>query len=521
MYRSWRQPFVWVIAVASVWIGLSPVARGADQASPPAQGPVTLTNQQDRQRMMDLLKITSFPSGPGAYLAATYDEATANPYPNLPDPLVMNNGTKVTTKGQWTRRRAEIVELFDREVYGRRPKVTPKVTWDVVSTTNGTTGTTPVVIKQLVGRVDNSAYPAIAVNILASLTTPADAKGPVPVVLTFGGGPPAQGQPAPPTPCAQPGAPARGAAPAGARGAGAAGGPPPPPPGPTAQEQILGRGWGYASVNTASVQADCGAGLTVGIIGLVNKGQPRKLDDWGVLSAWGWGMSKVLDYLETDKAVDAKKVAVQGHSRTGKAALVAMAYDERFLTGFISSSGQAGAKLHRRKYGELVENIAALNEYHWMAGNYLNYAGRWDQLPVDSHELVALCAPRPVFLSAGKGPDTNPDGTIKMMSPNDPNVILSRGPVDQQAANINDAWVDAKGTFLAGVGAGPVYRLLGRKDLGTTEFPAIETALVSGDIGFRQHSAGHTPGPNWPVFLDFAAKYFEAPAARIRTSASR
>jgi hypothetical protein len=198
-----------------------------------------------------------------------------------------------------------------------------------------------------------------------------------------------------------------------------------------------------------------------------------------------------------------------------------MAYDERFLTGFISSSGQAGAKLHRRKYGELIENIAALNEYHWMAGNYLKYAGRWDQLPVDSHELVAMCAPRPVFLSAGKGPDTNSDGTIKTLKPGDPGVIQSRGPVEQQAANINDAWVDAKGTFLAGVGAGPVYRLLGKKDLGTTEFPAIETALVSGDVAFRQHSAGHTPGPNWPVFLDFAAKYFDAPAGRVRTSASK
>ena len=273
------------------------------------------------------------------------------------------------------------------------------------------------------------------------------------------------------------------------------------------------RGWGYASINSASVQADCGAGLTVGIIGLVNKGQPRKLDDWGVLSAWGWGMSKVLDYFETDKAVDAKKVAVQGHSRSGKAALVAMAYDERFLTGYISSSGESGAKLHRRKYGELIENIAATNEYHWMAGNFLKYTGRWDQLPVDSHELVALCAPRPVFLSAGKGPDENPDGTVKMMAPGDPGIVLSRGPVDQQAANINDAWVDAKGTFLAGVGAGPVYRLLGKKDLGTTEFPKIEAALVSGDIGFRQHSGGHTPNPNWPVFLDFAAKYFSAPNA--------
>ena len=269
------------------------------------------------------------------------------------------------------------------------------------------------------------------------------------------------------------------------------------------------RGWGYASVATASIQADNGQGLTCGIIGLVNKGQPRSLEDWGVLSAWGWGMSKVLDYLETDKAVEARKVAVQGHSRDGKAALVAMAYDERFATGFISSSGQSGAKLHRRKYGEAIENIAATNEYHWMAGNYLKYAGRWDTLPVDSHELIAMVAPRPVFLSTGNGPDLNPDGTIKMMQAGDPRFQASRGPIEQQAANINDAWVDPKGTFLAGVGAGSVYRLLGKKDLGLTEFPKIETAVITGDIAFRQHSAGHTPGPNWPVFLEFAARYFD------------
>jgi len=312
------------------------------------------------------------------------------------------------------------------------------------------------------------------------------------------------------TPCVIPGTPQRGPAPAPVAGtaAGRGGAPAVTNAPPSAQEQIASRGWGYASVTTASIQADNGQGLTCGIIGLVNKGQPRSLDDWGVLSAWGWGMSKVLDYLETDKAVDAKKVAVQGHSRDGKAALVALAYDERFLTGFISSSGQSGAKLHRRKYGEAIENIAATNEYHWMAGNYLKYAGRWDTLPVDSHELVALVAPRPVFLSTGNGPDLNPDGSVKMMPAGDPRFQASRGPIEQQAANINDAWVDPKGTFLAGVGAGAVYRLLGKKDLGTTEFPKIETAITSGDIAFRQHSAGHTPGPNWPVFLDFAARYF-------------
>src|SRR5262244_1181239 len=155
------------------------------QQSPAAGTPphVVLTSQQDRPRMMDLLKITLFPSGPGAYLASTYDEKTANPYPNLPDPLTFNNGSKVTTAAQWRRRRAEIVELFDREVYGRRPKNIPKVTWTVAGTTESKTGDVAVVTQQLIGRVDNSGYPALNVTILATLSTPKNAAGPVPVVL--------------------------------------------------------------------------------------------------------------------------------------------------------------------------------------------------------------------------------------------------------------------------------------------------------------------------------------------------
>lgn len=523
-------------AIGAVMVGGRSLMIGQQSPAAGARPHIVMTSQQDRQRVMDQLKITLFPNGPGAYLASTYDEKTANPYSKLPDPLTFNNGSKVTTAAQWHRRRAEIQELFDREVYGRRPKNMPKVTWSVPSTTEGTTGNVPVITKQLIGRVDNSGYPELDVTILATLTTPKNATGPVPVVLMFGGGGTApEGVPrttacvVPAIPqdgaapgggargaqnaargAAIPNAPARGAAPAAPPAAARGGAPGGGNPAPSAQEQILMRGWGYASVATASIQADNGQGLTCGIIGLVNKGQPRSLEDWGVLSAWGWGMSKVLDYFETDKAVDAKKVAVQGHSRDGKASLVALAYDERFLTGFISSSGQSGAKLHRRKYGEAIENIAATNEYHWMAGNYLKYAGRWDTLPVDSHELIAMVAPRPVFLSTGNGPDLNPDGTVKMMPPGDPRFQASRGPIEQQASNINDAWVDPKGTFLAGVGAGPVYRLLGKKDLGTTEFPKIETAVMTGDIAFRQHSSGHTPGPNWPVFLEFAARYFDA-----------
>src|SRR5205814_1703265 len=203
--------------------------------------------------------------------------------------------------------------------------------------------------------------------------------------------------------------------------------PGPTPSGPTWQEQLVSRGWGYAILYPTSVQADNGAGLTRGIIGLVDKGQPRKVDDWGALRAWAWGASRALDYFETDKAVDAKQVGIEGLSRYGKAALVAMAYDQRFAIGFIGSSGEGGSKLHRRNFGELVENVAGSGEYHWMAGNFLKYSGplTGNDLPVDAHELVALCAPRPVFISAG-------------------------------SQQVERGWVDAKGMFLAGVGAGPV-----------------------------------------------------------------
>ncbi len=508
--RRSRQ-ILWVVGLA-VSTGAGAAARAAGQGSSPA--PVQMTREEDHARTMKLLGLTEMPRGAASASVETYDESKANPYPKLPDPLVLKNGKKVTTAAAWRTRRAEILEDFEREVYGRRPKSTPKVTWEVKNITNGMNGDVPIVTKELVGHVDNSADPQVIVDIQLTLNTPANATGPVPVMMQFGGFGPGRGAggrgpaaapgaaapAAPGTAPIAPGAPATGPAPAGAAAptAGAAAGGR-GPSGPTWQQQVLARGWGYATIAPNSIQADNGAGLTAGIIGLVNKGQPRKLDDWGSLSAWGWGASRALDYFETEKAVDAKRVGIQGHSRYGKAALVTMALDERFAIGYISSSGAGGAKLHRRKFGEVVENVAGISEYHWMAGNYLKYAGNWNALPVDSHELIALCAPRPVFLSAGRGADPNPDGTT---------------------VQINDAWVDAKGSFLAAVGAGPVYRLLGKKDLGTTEFPAIDTTVIDGDLGFRQHTGGHTAEPTWPTFLTFAAKYFAA-SGRARTSAAR
>lgn len=474
-----------------------PAPTAASQVAPAPPTPVQIANQRERQRIMDELKISAIPPGAVSSSPATYDEATANPYPKLPDPLTFKNGQRVASASAWRKRRAEILDDFQREIYGRTPKNVPKVTWQAVHTETGKTGEYGTITKQLLGRVDNSAYPAVIVNIQATLTTPADAKGRVPVIIQFGGGafPLPDGVPAADNPCAPPGGfgargggPGRGTGPGGRGGPGGSGA----PAGPTWQERLLAKGWGYAMMNPASIQGDCGAGLTAGIIGLVNKGQPRKLDDWGSLSAWGWGASRLLDYFETDTSVDPKRVGVTGHSRYGKAALVAQAFDERFAIGYISSSGQGGAKLHRRKYGETIENVAN-TFYHWMAGNYLKYTGRWDQMPVDSHELIALCAPRPVFLSAGNNPGpVNPDGTVP----------------------VNDAWVDARGSFLAAAGAGPVYTLLGRKDLGTTEFPPIDTAIIDGDLGFRQHTGGHTPAPTWPTFITFAERYLRTPASK-------
>ena len=449
---------------AQLCFGSDAITQSA-QANPPP--PVQLTAEQDHQRLMDLLHITSLRPGvdgmhPKAPNAANYDESKANPYPSLPDPLILKNGQKVTTPQMWwDQRRPEIVEDFDREIYGRVPVTTPRVKWEVISTAREMSHNVPVITKHLIGRVDNSSYPSITVNIELTLTTPANAAGPVPVMMEFGFVfPPGFVWP-------------KGIS-------------PPHDAGPSWQEQVLAKGWGYAILLPNTVQADNGAGLTQGIIGLLNKGQPRKLDDWGALRAWAWGASRALDYFETDKSVDARQVGIEGHSRYGKATLVTMAYDQRFAIAFVSSSGEGGAKLHRRNWGELVENVAGTGEYHWMAGNFLKYAGplTWNDLPVDSHELIALCAPRPVFISAG--------------------------------ATQGDGWVDAKGMFLAAAAAGPVYRLLGKKGLGTTEFPAIETPIIDGDVAFRQHSGGHTPAPNWPTFLKFADRYIKVPETHLQ-----
>ncbi len=426
---------------------------------------------------------------------ANYDPAKANPYPNLPELLVLKNGQKVTTADQWLQlRRPEIVEDFEREVIGRVPKDAPKVTWSITTqSTDRVVADIPVSARQLIGKVDNSTHPDIEVNIQMTLVTPLNAPKPVPVLMMFGGF------------FGGSGLPRRAGEPEPTNRFGGFGNQNFADPPST--EQLIAAGWGYATINPGSIQADNGAGLTKGIIGLVNQGQHRKPEDWGSLRAWAWGAARGLDYLETDPTVNAKQVGIEGVSRYGKAALVTMAFEPRFALGFIASSGEGGAKLHRRDFGEAVENLTGSGQYHWMSGSFLKYGaeessfGRKDanDIPVDAHQLIALCAPRSTFISYG---------------------IPEKGDAN---------WLDQQGSYMATVAAGPAFRLLGARDLGVTEDyrtaqkPDVNVGLVEGKLAWRQHDGGHESRSNMKHFIAWANKligHTPPPVVKVKADAA-
>jgi hypothetical protein len=446
-------------ALAISIVGAGAVCGSASAQTPATQTQMTFTADQDRQNMMDQLGIRALRPGPSgnenAPNHANYDESQANPFPNIPDPLTLNDGQKVTTATTWwDQRRPELVEMFSKYVYGRVPIHVPKVRWSVTRVDREMIGFTPVIAKDLIGEVDNSSYPALRVRIHMTLVIPANAKGPVPVLMMFGrAGFPAPNepsgdefdrinaawkallvrqdpslknvfakhpawQPVKATPFQFPQLNEDGDLPN--------------------AWQLVAAGWGFVLFDPASVQADDGAGITHGIIGLVNKGQPRKPEDWGALRAWAWGAGRGLDYLETDPAIDAKHVGIEGVSGYGKAALVTMAFDQRFAMVLVGSSGKGGATLLRRNFGEAVESLTG-GGYYWMAGNFMKYGaseatfgGRTPgDLPVDSNELIALCAPRLTFISYG---------------------IPGKGDAK---------WLDHEGSFMATVDASRVFAPLG------------------------------------------------------------
>lgn len=473
---------------------------------------ITFTAQEDHANMMQQLDITEVRPGksgdPTHPNSANYDESIANPCPELPEILVTKNGKKVTTPDMWWNvRRPEIAEIFEREVYGRIPDNVPSVTWKVEIVDNERVGRIPVIAKKLVGKVDNSAYPLIDVNIDMVVVVPTNVKGPVPVLMMFGNPQlPAPAQPSPEDlekinksfksmmisndpemkavferyPAYQPIT----------RLAGPGFFAPPVDGNSPPTEQLLAAGWGYATISTASIQADNGAGLTRGIIGLTNKGQARTPEQWGALRAWAWGAARGLDYLETDPLVDSKKVGIEGVSRYGKAALVTLAFEPRFALGLIGSSGKGGVTLHKRIFGETVENLAGSGAHHWMAGNYIKYSAEKGKLgkmtgcdlEVDSHQLIALAAPRLTFISYG---------------------IPEKGDA---------LWLDQKGSYQATVAAGSVFKLLGVKDLGVSNdyrkevMPPMLTSMLDGELAWRQHDGGHTDAPNFQYFIPWASE---------------
>ena len=466
--------FVFVVGLSAQ----SPTQPAAPAATPPGapdRAAIAADSAAEREREMKVLGIKEMRPGVTAYDIgapgnANYDEAKANPYPNLPPLLVMKDGTKVTTPAQWKKRREEIKAMFDEYVYGKYPAHIPGVTWKVDSVEEINVQGVPAIVKHVVGHTDNSSWPAITVDIHIDVVTPASTKGKkVPVIIGGGTVRPINF----PRPAPAPGQVVHGLS--------------MPPNPPDSTKLLLEHGWGFVGRSSGEVQADNGAGLTKGIIGLVNKGQPRSMDDWGVLRAWAWGDSRILDYLQTDPDVDGTKVGVMGHSRGGKAALVALVDDPRFAIGYISSSGAGGAALFRRNYGEATSSITSPSEFHWFAGNFLVYGSvghTANELPVDSHEFIALVAPRAVFIGGG---------------------ALLTDPVYVPG----DAWQDAQGMFMAAAAASPAWELLGAKGLGTSKFPPMGTFIDSGDVAFRQHQYGHTPAPNWPYFIEFADKEFK------------
>jgi hypothetical protein len=446
--RRWtRVAAVALVLGTATWGGAQAPAPRPDEAKLPAPG---TRGNADNVRYIG----GRDPNGNPVRLAratghvSNYSEDKVPPY-TLPDPLVTSDGQRVTSAEMWVKkRRPEILKFYQSDIYGRIPENAPKVTWEVAETdTKARDGA--ATLRRVVGRVgDKQDGPRLNLTVY----TPAKADGPVPMLLsiTFGFGG------------------------AGARGRGPGGG------GFDPVAEVLGRGWGYASLGYGDIQPDRAGRWTEGVIGLTLKeGQTQPApDEWGTISAWAWGVSRCIDYFETDKSVNAKRVAITGASRLGKTVLWAGAQDERVAAVFSVVSGEMGASLIRRDWGETLDDMA--QNFPWQfAGNLQKWVGKWNDLPVDQHMLIALCAPRPVYVNGG----------------------------------LTDQWSDPKGEFLALVGAGPVYRLLGAKDLGVTELPPLDKPVTGGDLAFHYHSSGHTAVPaDWKAFLDFADRHYKAAA---------
>jgi hypothetical protein len=395
-----------------------------------------------------------------------YDESKVPPY-TLPDPLVLENGSPVTTAAQWRgQRRPELLHLFAREVYGRTPPSRLVASRTVMSVEKALDGR--AVRKQIRISVGPAAD-AATMDLLLYLPAQATRAVPVFLGLNFEGNHAVHTDPGIMLAAAWLPEQVRGVADHRAteasRGSEAS---------RWAIERILARGYGLATMYYGDLDPDFDDGFRNGIHPLFYApGQEKPApDEWGAIGAWAWGLSRALDYLQDDEAVDSGRVAVIGHSRLGKAALWAAAQDERFAMVISNESGCGGAALSKRVFGETVGRINRAFP-HWFSDTFTKYNVREQELPIDQHELLALMAPRPLYV----------------------------------ASAAEDLWADPRGEFLAAFHAEPVYRLLGAGGLETSEMPAVDRP-VGGTIGYHVRSGKHDVTEwDWDRYLDFADRH--------------
>lgn len=398
-----------------------------------------------------------------------YDESKIPPY-TLPELLVSENGEKITTESQWIeKRRPEILSLFETQVYGKSPEHPKGLHFEVLSEDRYTLGNMATRKEIAVYFTDDEKH---FMTILMYI--PNKRNGPVPLFfgLNFKGNhtvnedanitesitrmkPRKDGDSEVRPQMFK-------------RGEAASRWP---------IEMLIANGYGLATIYRGDIDPDYDDGFQNGVHPLFyKKGQKQpEADEWGTLAAWAWGMSCAMDYFETDEDIDATKVAVVGHSRHGKTALWAGAIDQRFAMAISNDSGCGGAALFRRRIGETVNKINSLFP-HWFCGNFKQYNNKEDELPVDQHQLIALIAPRPVYI----------------------------------ASAVEDLWADPKGEFLSGLYASPVYQLFGLTGMTVDEMPEVDNPVTNGYIGYHVRTGNHDIKLyDWQQFVKFADRHFK------------